>query len=902
MRPVSSLTLALVLTLFAGAVLSAQQPLLLIFQDTACDSVRCSSLMLTSDRKDPSVLVSYRFRDGLNFRIDSTALGADTIDAGMPINVPVCFTPSRRGQITDSLTIVVKSGSVLDTFRARLTGRGIGPELEPAPFAVNFPRTNPGLSSTMQVTLTNVGELPYTFDASAISMAPPFQLATPGPIVIPPGGSIVIDITFSPTVSGVYAAEAELRAGCVRRLQLGLNGATELIGTGAVLRLSKVRFNPVNDEETPCAVARCTDVTVTNAGNAPLVIDDIIWAIDTSGYRITNLPALPLVVAPNSQATFEVCLEGRARGRLVDTLVVRSNSRTSIAFGMVLDFSQSMQTTMDCGAGFNPARYRQAIDQAQRFIGRTLLNLPAVGVQDHLAVMRYSYESAIDMLFPLQPVTEPLKTVAQNILTPQRPSICRASVCTFTGIALSRMMDTLVSDPLAKKVIVLLSDGNATDDTIRFPEFRAVNLAARARSLGIRIFTIGIGTSGNPEATDYLTRLATGTGGQAYDGNDCGTLQQAFESITNLVSRGQIVREPFAMRVTAPMVISSGDLAFDSTYYLTTSCRPVTLTNVGEGDVVIDSIQLRDALGATTAEFTFGTGVAFPLRIPESAQIGIDVCFRPTGLRQRGGLTSFSFNSCQPVVIGSRLSGTGWARAGMRIDDGRVGLPGTIATMPVYLDSTLAAYEVGTVTFEVRWNKTMLDLRTVRARAAAGAGTVTLASPVRFDGREAVASFIATGTFLEPAGELAELEFLVLRGDSLGSDVLLSLLNFEDGNPKPLMKNAGIVAFDSTCFRDGKAVAAGAVVAKLTRLDASPVPARRGEPIVLTMLADNALAVRISVFAASGALVADPVLHMLDAGEDRVALATDDLPAGAYFLHVEDASGATHVRSVLVIE
>lgn len=898
--PALAIAFASMLVTIASGTLAAQ-PLLLMFPDTPCDSLSCSSITLELARTEPSIRTLYRFRDGVAYRLDSAALGADTIAAGNPIVVPICFRPSRRGQITDSLLVVVRTGALLDTFRVRVTGRGIGPELEPAPFAVNFPRTNPGSSSRMKVTLSNVGELPYTFDASAITIPPPFQLATPGPIVIPAGGSIDIDIDFAPVASGVYAEEADLRAGCVRRLQVGLNGATELIGTGAVLRISKLRFNPVNDEETPCAISRCTDVTVANAGNAPLVIDSVYWGIDTAGYRITNVPSLPLIVPPNSSTTFEVCLEGRSRGRLADTLVVRSNSRTSIAFGMVLDFSQSMLETMNCGTGFTPTRYRQAIEQAQRFIGRTLLHLPAVGVQDHLAVMRYSYDTEIEMLFPLQPVTEALKVTAQDILTPQRPSICR-TLCTFTGAALARMMDTLTTDPLQKRVIVLLSDGRANDDTIAFPDHTDAALAVRARSLGIRIFTIGIGTSGDPAASAYLTRLAVNTGGQAYDGNDCGSLQQAFESITDLISRGQIVREPFAIRVTAPMVISSGDLAFDSTYYMTTTCRPITLTNVGEGDVVIDSIQLRDALGATTPEFTFGTGTGFPLRIPESGQVGIDVCFTPSGLRQRGGRTSFTFNSCQPIVVASRLSGVGWARAGMRIDDERIGLPGSLATMPVYLDTSLAEYEVSSITFEVRWNKSMLDLRTVRPREAAGTGSVSLSAPVRFEGGDAIAQLVATGSFRDPVGALAELEFMVLRGDSLASEVMLTALNFEDGNPKPLMRNAGLVAFDSTCFRDGKAISTRGSGGALLRLDAAPVPARRGDPIALTLSAADPSVVRITVYTTGGALAAATIEHVLDAGDTRITIPTAALPAGAYFLRVEDGSGATHLRSVLVTE
>src|SRR5688572_11131161 len=131
------------------------------------------------------------------------------------------------------------------------------------------------------------------------------------------------------------------------------------------------------------------------------------------------------------------------------------------------------------------------------------------------------------------------------------------------------------------------------------------------------------------------------TGAEYFDGNDCGTLQQAFEAITDRVSRGSVEYENFAMRVTEPVLVSSGDIDFDSTYYHATSCKVMTLTNVSEGDAIVDSIQLRNLLGVSSDEFSFGSSTVFPLTIPESGQTTVDVCFRPNGLRHRGGATEF---------------------------------------------------------------------------------------------------------------------------------------------------------------------------------------------------------------------------------------------------------------------
>lgn len=888
-------TLAIVLVALAATVQSAtaQRSLILVLPDTPCDSVSCGSLVIDEGRSGQTIRVSETFRDARSFSSDTTVAG-ETIPSGAPIEIDVCFQPMRRGQTTDSLSVILETAGVRDTVRIRVTARAIGAQIEPDPFAINFPRTNPGASSNVTVTMRNIGELPFRFDASAISIPAPFGLATAGPITIPAGGAAPVDLSFTPIAPGVFSKAAQLTAGCSIELEIALNGATDFIGTGAVVRTSKSRFNPVNQEEAPCHLDRCTPVTISNAGNAGLIVEDVAWALGTGGYAITNPPSLPFVVAPNSQHTLEVCMNGSGPGRYRDTLVVRSNSRISIAFGLLMDFSGSMDTAMPCGSGPNTKRYLEAKKQAQQFIGRTLLYLPAVNIQDELMVMRYSDSTAryTRTVFPLQPITDVTRQVAQDsiaLLTPGGE--------THTGTAMLRLMDSLLKTKLQKRVVVLISDGAAKDVAAHPPAV----VAARAVALGIRLFTIGIGVSRDLSAQQYLQNLAALAGGEYYDGDDCEALQAAFETITDQVSRGQVAREAFEVRITEPALISSGDLSFDSTYYMSTSCKSITLTNIGEGEAVVDSIQLRDALGAASSEFFFPPSVVFPLTVPESGQLAVDLCFRPTGLRQRGGTSEFSYNSCSPHIIGARVSGTAWATAALRIDDERIGLPGSTATMPIHLDSSLVAFEVTTVRFSARWNKSMLDLQTVRPLAAAGTGSVTLASPVRYEGRDAVADFVATGDFQAGAGALAELDFLVLRGDSLASEVALTSLVFEDDNPKPLMKNAGLIAFDSTCFRSSKALLVNTATAKLVHVDVVPIPAKRGIPVTLSLRANGETSARISVYSATGSLV-QPPMQLVITSNDQTILIAGELAIGAYFVLVEDGSGVTHVRRFVVSE
>ena len=881
MRPVYILAC---LMLLAVAPASAQKSL--AFPDTRCDSSICSSFAITNDSPFPDEVISIRMRDSTSFIIAPAQTLPHTISATSTYQLPVCFRAGRRGVIVDSLEVLVlKASGQTDTIRVRLTGRGVGPELSATPTVLTFPKTNPGSNARLSVMFRNNGETPYRMTAASLNLVSPFRLLTLLPVNIDPGDSLQVEIAFEPKQTGVYPLLLNILAGCSSQLQLSLNGITDFNGTGAVLQISKLGFNPVNNEQSTCNAATCAEMTLTNAGNAPLTIDNLTWMRDI-GYALTPAPTTPLVIPPNSRRVFQVCLNSRSRGQLRDTLRLVSNTRNSIAFGVVIDVSNSMLTPMTNCAG-RPTRILQARTQASQFVGRTLLHLPAVGVQDYLAVG--SYGTLVYSIFPLTAITEAGRIEAQRRIDTLTASGGRTS----TGEALKRMFDTLAKQPLNNRIVVLLTDGEATD-TVLNPVSSIVD---RARQRGVKIFTIGVGLSA--VANRYIGTLASQTGGISFDGSDCDSLQSAFETITEIVSRGTVYNEPFAMRVTAPLLVTSGNIVYDTLHLRDTACQTITLTNVGEGAAKIDLAELVDSMGAPNPEYFLGSDVTFPIDIPENGQKTVTVCFRPSGLRTRRGIIRFKYNNCAADTLQARLLGNSITEANLRVTDNLVGLPGETVHMPIYSDSSLVNFEIHKATYTLRWNKTMLTLGEVRAAAGAPGATVALAGPVTYSGRYAIAKIDITGETFTGSGPLAEIDFKVLRGDTLATIVEIITGQFEDDNPTVLVVNAGSVALDSTCFRESKPLMTQGSAAKVTAGEFTPTPSTGGT-IEIALESTEATMVEVDLYSVDGQRRRSITGTPIEQGNNRIALDLDGIGDGSYYAIFRTAAGETFVRTLVI--
>jgi Ca-activated chloride channel homolog len=139
---------------------------------------------------------------------------------------------------------------------------------------------------------------------------------------------------------------------------------------------------------------------------------------------------------------------------------------------------------------------------------------------------------------------------------------------TATGDALSAALDRLearrVKGKVAPAAIVLLSDGKTTDGS------DPLTAAARARKLGIPVYTVALGTEsgvvsgpqGEPIAVppdpETLRRIASTSGGRAFEAADASQLEGVYKSLGSRIGTRKERREVSAGFAAAGLLLLAG--------------------------------------------------------------------------------------------------------------------------------------------------------------------------------------------------------------------------------------------------------------------------------------------------------------------------------------------------------
>lgn len=167
---------------------------------------------------------------------------------------------------------------------------------------------------------------------------------------------------------------------------------------------------------------------------------------------------------------------------------------------------------------------------------------------DRLGLILFSDRAYLQapLTFDRQVVRE-LLSEAQVGLTGQKTAIGDAIV-----VALKRLKDRPANAEKDSRVLVLLTDGSHNAGVMQ-----PMQAAALAKKLGIRIYTIGVGSRGqgffashNGLDEDTLKAIATATGGKYFRATDAKTLDNVYRAIDQLVpsaAEPQFVRPQIAL-------------------------------------------------------------------------------------------------------------------------------------------------------------------------------------------------------------------------------------------------------------------------------------------------------------------------------------------------------------------
>lgn len=216
-----------------------------------------------------------------------------------------------------------------------------------------------------------------------------------------------------------------------------------------------------------------------------------------------------------------------ARPRMVDSST-QTRTKHGIDIIMTIDVSASM-----LAQDFKPNRLEGLKKVAATFIQKR--------VNDRIGLVLYAGES-----YTKTPLTLNKDILMQSLLSIDFAGIKQG---TAIGLGLATAINRIKDSPSESKVIILLTDG--VNNTGYIDPHTAAEIA---EELGIKVYTIGIGTNGmalSPVAIrhdgsyhyemaqveideDLMKEIAENTGGQYYRATDAKKLEEIYEEIDKL--------------------------------------------------------------------------------------------------------------------------------------------------------------------------------------------------------------------------------------------------------------------------------------------------------------------------------------------------------------------------------
>ncbi len=216
--------------------------------------------------------------------------------------IDVRFRPTSVGAVADSFLVIV--GPCNDTLRFAVRGEGVVTDISISPDPLDFGDVRLTTTGSGQAILKNNGASPVTITAAFVTPGgSPFTLVSnPVGQTVAGGGSLPIDLSFTPPSQGVFNARLCVVAGgvsCPDTACVDLTGR----GTTSLIILSR---RTVLLEADSCSDAPGTlsdTFHVYNRGTAPVRINT---ATSTGTVAVATAPGLPTDLAPGDSITVTV--------------------------------------------------------------------------------------------------------------------------------------------------------------------------------------------------------------------------------------------------------------------------------------------------------------------------------------------------------------------------------------------------------------------------------------------------------------------------------------------------------------------------------------------------------------------------------------------------------------------
>ncbi|MDX9758844.1 MAG: DUF1573 domain-containing protein [Bacteroidota bacterium] len=416
---------------------------------------------------------------------------------------------------------------------------------------------------------------------------------------------------------------------------------------GPLLRITP---DPVFFDTVSCGGVRCLDITLRNAGDTTLTIQEF----DAPLPPFTGAAPAPMTLAPGAGHTFRWCYEpSRVRAR--DSLRVRfiSDNRIPYSFGVLVDAGERMR------AAFSGAE--SGIAAAHDALGDFIATMMADGAPSHeAAVFAYSASSQFRLLRGL--------TEQRALVVGSLPATASGThSCVWHGM--DRAL-TLLPGAQHRRVLLVI---NASEDAglAECGPYSAPGVASAALASDVMVCAISL----NGAAGTALASITAQTGGLYRDVTSMVEFRQAMVDLTQHLQRA--VRQSVLLlgEVVSPaLAIMPEAVLFPVTAASDTTHARVWLRNIGTAPMEMQTVT------GQTPEFTSSFT---PRPVAPGDSIPMDIRYHPTGQSYHNTTIPVTINGCEPSPPTLTLHGLSYlpvnpdpgavlAKGPARIDGGEI--------------------------------------------------------------------------------------------------------------------------------------------------------------------------------------------------------------------------------------
>ena len=304
------------------------------FPDTNVDATS-NAVLIVNNRGSYQGIFNSAVASGAEFATVNVPLASTTVEAGREIRFGVTFTPktlqASRGSLAVAtadrkLTFNLEGAGTGARYEYSLTRGDFTSALQPNQL-VNLIDANVGDKSSVTIRFRNTGNTDGRIAAISVAGAG-FALSEVPllPLVAPPGQTAAFTVNFQPTTPG--RALGRLRVGS-DDFDLSANALGSTVNYAFVINnVSNTVASGGSVIFTPAAVGGSSRLrfTMTNTGTSAATVSSVGLAAPTTVFTLSGIPALPVNLAPNASAGFDIAFTPNALG--TSTAVLRVDNQT----------------------------------------------------------------------------------------------------------------------------------------------------------------------------------------------------------------------------------------------------------------------------------------------------------------------------------------------------------------------------------------------------------------------------------------------------------------------------------------------------------------------------------------------------------------------------------------------